>query len=111
MCVCVTHLLARPLAQVAMRTVGLEIPDRELTKLLAAVDKDGSGEFEFVEFVEVVKLLLVRMREATEAQVTSLPSLLQALPRDDVCKGCRCPMSSESLYSSSRRARTRRCRS
>ena len=32
--------------------------------------RNRSGEFEFVEFVEVVKLLLLRMREATQAEGT-----------------------------------------
>lgn len=54
----------------AMKTVGLEIPDKELQKMADTVDKDGSGQFEFSEYVEVVKLLLVRLREAEDAEGT-----------------------------------------
>lgn len=70
--------------KVAMQTVGMEIPDKELSKLLLAVDKDGSGEFEFVEFVEVVKLLLLKMREANQAEGTfeEMQGLVDELQQD-----------------------------
>ena len=36
------------------------------------IDKDGSGEFEFVEFVELVKKLVLRIREAEDAEETAI---------------------------------------
>jgi calmodulin len=39
--------------KVAMRTVGLELSEAELKQITEQVDVDGSGSFDFSEFVEV----------------------------------------------------------
>ena len=36
----------------AMKSLGMKPTERQLTKMIAEVDKDGSGEIEFFEFVE-----------------------------------------------------------
>lgn len=51
-----------------MRTVGLELSEYELQQIVDKVDLDGSGNFDFSEFVEV-----------------SLPTLLQ-LPHPSMAR-------------------------
>jgi len=55
----------------AMAHCGMTLTDKEIQQMAADVDKDGSGEFEFSEFIELVKKLLVRLREAEEAGDTA----------------------------------------
>ena len=51
----------------AMEHCGMTLSDKEIHQMAADIDKDGSGVFEFAEFIELVKKLLVRLREAQEA--------------------------------------------
>ncbi|EKX39206.1 hypothetical protein GUITHDRAFT_143617 [Guillardia theta CCMP2712] len=73
--------------KVAIEQCGLAVSDEDLQGIIAEarggrgkgfllqamqIDKDGSGEFEFVEFVELVKTLVLRIREAEDAEETAV---------------------------------------
>ena len=57
-------------SRVLPRNLILRESDSKTVTRLQPETRNRSGEFEFVEFVEVVKLLLLRMREATQAEGT-----------------------------------------
>jgi hypothetical protein len=62
----------------AMESCGMLLTDKEIHDVAAHIDKDGSGTFDFAEFIELVKVLLVRLREAQEA-ADSIEDMLEVL--------------------------------
>ena len=42
----------------------MTLTEKELREMAEQIDKDGTGTFDFAEFSELVKLLLIRLRQA-----------------------------------------------
>jgi hypothetical protein len=47
-----------------MEQCGMTLTEKELREMADQIDKDGTGTFDFAEFSELVKLLLIRLRQA-----------------------------------------------
>ncbi|KAI7841358.1 hypothetical protein COHA_004976 [Chlorella ohadii] len=54
----------------AFKLLGLSVSRREVEAMLAEVDRDGSGEVEYAEFLEIMTIQLAKLAEQKEAAAT-----------------------------------------
>lgn len=59
--------------KVAMRALGFEPKKEEIKKMIADVDKDGSGTIDFNEFLDMMTSKMVRARVRGRAARTGTP--------------------------------------